>query len=114
MSAPAVMTQLRPCGASVRALRDRSVEPQSVEAGVIEADRLASIGALVAGVTHEINNPLTSVLPNLMFAMSELERGVRDCVARLGRTGDGRDWRCHRWRGARPRHRARSAYIVTP
>lgn len=36
------------------------------------ADRLASIGMLVAGVAHEVNNPIAYVLAGLQFAGKEL------------------------------------------
>ena len=47
-------------------------EPQAPEdaKALMIADRLASLGTLVAGVAHEINNPITYVLGNL----GDLER----------------------------------------
>ena len=51
--------------------RDTTEKKQS-EAQLIMADRLASVGALVGGVAHEINNPLSSVLANLELALREL------------------------------------------
>jgi PAS domain S-box-containing protein len=41
------------------------------EERVIQADRLASMGMLSAGVAHEINNPLSSILANVGNAISE-------------------------------------------
>ncbi len=42
------------------------------EARLIEADRLASLGTLAAGVAHGINNPLSYVLLNLDLVIREL------------------------------------------
>ncbi|MFS8068297.1 MAG: ATP-binding protein [Byssovorax sp.] len=42
-----------------------SAEQRRMEEKLLRADRMASIGALVAGVAHEINNPLAIVLANL-------------------------------------------------
>jgi signal transduction histidine kinase/CheY-like chemotaxis protein len=68
-----------------KAVRDR-------EAHVVQADRLASLGTLAAGVAHEINNPLTYVFTNVSFALERLDlvgdgqgapRGGRSLAAEL-------------------------------
>jgi len=41
------------------------------EERVIQADRLGSVGMLSAGIAHEINNPLSSILANVGNAISE-------------------------------------------
>jgi PAS domain S-box-containing protein len=47
--------------AVVRVARDIT-DRKKMEEQLVVADRLASIGELVAGVAHELNNPLTSVI----------------------------------------------------
>ncbi len=39
---------------------------------LMASDRMASVGLLAAGVAHEINNPLTSVMTNLELAQTEV------------------------------------------
>jgi PAS domain S-box-containing protein len=52
-------------------------ELKRVEAQLAVSDRMASVGLLAAGVAHEINNPLTSVLGNLELAAMELNDDAR-------------------------------------
>ncbi len=62
------------------ALRDAS-ERRALQASMAQADRLASMGMLAAGVAHEINNPLSSLLYNLQLLGEDLPA----MVSTLGR-----------------------------
>jgi signal transduction histidine kinase len=55
----------------------RTKKPGSQHAAVLQqAERLFSLGALVSGFTHEINNSLNSILMNAELGLIALERGV--------------------------------------
>ena len=45
----------------VISLRDITIE-RKLEQQVVESERLAAMGAMIGGVAHELNNPLTSIL----------------------------------------------------
>ena len=49
-------------------------EHRELEAHLAAAERLATVGTLVAGLAHEINNPLSYVVNNLEFVREELAR----------------------------------------
>ena len=64
-------------------------ERKKLEAQLLVSDRMASMGTLVAGVAHEINNPLASMMLNLDYVSRELgwfvERVDRDGKDRIDR-----------------------------
>ena len=43
-------------------VRDRTEELNRMQAQLLRSEKLASLGELVAGIAHEINNPLTGIL----------------------------------------------------
>ncbi len=54
-----------------------------VEARLLQADRMTSIGILAAGIAHEINNPLAFVVANLQFLSEQLagsDAGLREAL----------------------------------
>jgi two-component system cell cycle sensor histidine kinase/response regulator CckA len=77
-AAPIVDERGREIGAVI-VLRDVSVARKAQEQ-IALADRLASLGAVAAGVAHEINNPLTYIVGNVGFLGEELAR-LRELTA---------------------------------
>ncbi len=63
----------------VRDLGDRD----RLEGQLREAERMAAVGTLAAGVAHEVNNPLAYVVANIAFMMEQMPRLDAGSVARL-------------------------------
>ncbi len=62
-------------GRAVLAFARDVTERKAMQARLAQADRLAALGMLSAGVAHEINNPLAYVLMNLELMSRELSKG---------------------------------------
>lgn len=66
-------------------------EARRAEAKLVQAERLASLGLLAAGVAHEINNPLSYVIGNLEGIARALDFGKPDPRELAGLVRDARD-----------------------
>jgi PAS domain S-box-containing protein len=64
-------------------LQDEIQERKQIQAQLLRAERMASLGMLAAGVGHEINNPLTFTIANLQIAIEDLQK------INLGKSFDG-------------------------
>jgi PAS domain S-box-containing protein len=53
-------------------------ERQLLQDRLVQADRLAALGTMAAGVAHEINNPLAYVMLNLDWIARKFSEGARD------------------------------------
>lgn len=77
----ALNEQLKQQMAQLEALNRNLVETRSQ---LLQAEKMASVGLLAAGVAHEINNPLGYIVSNL----GSLERYARDTFALIDRYAD--------------------------
>lgn len=64
-------------------------ERKEMEIQLAQADRLASVGVLAAGVAHEINNPLVYILNNVSYALSSLPEEYTELRAALREARSG-------------------------
>jgi PAS domain S-box-containing protein len=51
-----------------RRVRERTAELERAQAALVQSEKLSSLGTLVAGLSHEINNPLMGVMNYVQFA----------------------------------------------
>jgi two-component system NtrC family sensor kinase len=54
-------------------VEERSEELRQVQDVLVQSEKLASMGKIAAGVAHEINNPLTSILLNTHLMLEKAE-----------------------------------------
>lgn len=83
VTAEVVALQMTFDGAPAIVALSRDVtEQKQLQAQLAQADRLASMGLIAAGVAHEINNPLTYTLLNLERIVRELP-DIRGALVRV-------------------------------
>lgn len=68
-------------------------EAESLRHQVIQSEKLASLGQIAAGIVHELNNPLTSILAYSDYLRKKWERSLADPsdIERLRRIGEAAD-----------------------
>lgn len=66
--------------AANRELEAANAQLRETQAQLVQSAKMASLGELVAGIAHEINNPLAFILAH----QSTVERSVRDAMAAEG------------------------------
>jgi two-component system NtrC family sensor kinase len=57
-----------------RELEETNRRLKETQAQLVQSEKMASLGQLVAGIAHEINNPLAFVITNLFNAETRLDR----------------------------------------
>ncbi len=64
-------------------LRKEMTERERMELELVRAQKLEALGHLVAGIAHEINNPLGFILSNLGYLENELARPQNELTSSL-------------------------------
>ena len=69
-----------------QALHGAHLELQKAQRKLIEQEKMASLGRLVAGVAHELNNPISFVYGNV-HVLDRYRRNLADYFSEIGENG---------------------------
>jgi len=92
---------------------ERTLALERSQAQIVAQDRLVTLGRLVAGIAHELNNPagaIASLSATLALALPVLQRGDAELAAAFAEPSERN--RCEAWRN-RLRSRAPAAALDT-
>lgn len=84
--------QLKSQNASLEETNRRLRETQ---AHMVQREKMASLGQLVAGIAHEINNPLAFVINNLFLAQEGIDKLPLEANGSMGDAGAARVQKLH-------------------
>jgi two-component system NtrC family sensor kinase len=74
-------------------LQEANRKLEETQAQLIQTEKMASLGKLVAGIAHEINNPLAFVVNNLFIVESGLQTLVPEIEPHLSEPSLGKLWK---------------------
>lgn len=70
-------------------VRERTQKLQETQHQLIQSEKISAVGRMVAGITHEINNPLAFVIGNLSIFKEYVERLIQSVEQIRQRTDKG-------------------------
>lgn len=73
--------ELRECARTLETkVEERTLEIQEIQARLVHSEKLVSLGELVAGIAHEVNNPLTGIMvfTSMVLSNPRLDPALRE------------------------------------